>query len=289
MTRSALQLLLNIVSALSAAVTIFVAIRSWYPQASPDAKPAILFLCIISGGLIIALIATHSIYARRARYGRVVPALNDIHAELFRLVARRRVPALVQIRMTCQYAVDHLAGIMSATTGRICAVCIKVVVAEEHDTQVFKTRTLCRNRTSIDREGQTRRVDHWVDRNTDFEDLFAEQRRYFFSNWLPWIKNYKNSSFGAYGDPPVFLPFVGGFIRHLRWPLPYRSTIVCAVRPRPSAPSDEETAQNLIGYLCVDSRRANTFSEDDDVELLQGVAESLYPVIRLIKGGQPQP
>jgi len=182
MTRSALQLLLSIISSISAAITIVVAIRSWYPQASPDAKPAILFLCIISGALIIALIATHSVYARRARYGKIIPLLNDIHAELFRLISRGVIPTVPETRATCQYVVDHLAEILSATTDRRCAVCLKVVVAEEQETQVFKARTLCRNHGSTDREAQTRRIEHWINKNTDFEDLFAEQRRYFFSN-----------------------------------------------------------------------------------------------------------
>lgn len=204
MTRSALQLLLNVASAISAAVTIFVAIRSWYPEASPDAKPAILFLCIISGGLIVALVATHYVYARRARYGGIMPLLNDIHAELFHLISKSGTPPVAEIRATCQHAVDHLPEILSATTGRRCAVCIKVVVADEHETQVFRASTFCRNHGSTDREGQTRHVEHWIDKNTDFEDLFADQRRYFFSNWLPWITAYKNSSFEAYRAP---LPF----------------------------------------------------------------------------------
>lgn len=282
MTRSALQILLNIISAISASVTIFVAIRSWYPQASPDAQPAILFLCVLCSALIVALAATNFVYARRARYGRIIPALNDIHAELYRLTFRSLSLGLSEIRGTCQHTVDQLSEIFNRTTGRRCAVCIKVVVAEEHETQVFRVQTFCRDHSSRDREGQTRRIHHWIEANTDFEDLFADQRRYFFSNWLPWVEDYKNSSFQAYRTPPD-PGFLKTLIRHAKWPLPYRSTIVCAVRPRPTTSGDEDATQSLIGYLCVDSRRARTFSEDDDVDFLQGVAESLYSVLRLIK------
>lgn len=279
--RSAGQTLINVLSIISAAVTIFVAVRSWYPQASPDAKPAILFLVVISGGLIMALIGTHTTYARTARYGRAIPNLNAIHADLFQLVSRSSSPVQAEIRSSGQRTVDHLSDILSLVSNRRCAVCVKLVTAEEHEQQ-FRATTLWRSHNSQDREAQTQRLDHWLDRNTDFEDLFADQRRYFFSNWLPGIRGYKNSSFEAYGFPPQS-HFLYGLVRHFGWTLPYRSTIVCAIRPRPAVPVDEDATQNLIGYLCVDSRRSRTFSEDDDVALLQGVAESLYPVIRFMR------
>jgi hypothetical protein len=281
--RSAWQTLINVLSIISAAVTIFVAIRSWYPEASPDAKPAIQFLILISAGLMIALFATHVTYSRRARYGRIIPSLNEIHSDLFQLVSRGGLSVAAARRATCQQAVDHLSDIFGLVTGRRCAVCVKAIVTEDHESQ-FRAQTLWRSRNSQDRENPSQRSRHWLDKNTDFEALFAEERRYFFSNWLPGIAAYKNSSFEVYGNPPDGnIPIIGGLIRGARWTLPYRSTIVCAIRPRPTHPSDEDATQDVIGYLCVDSRRSRTFSEDDDVELLQGVAELLYPIIRLMK------
>ncbi len=277
------QLLLATLTVISAAVTIFVAVRSWYPEASPDAKPAILFLFLISGGLIVALVTVNAVYARKARYGRAIPTLNQIHGDLIRLASKSQSGSGVpvsEIRATCQHTVDHLSDLFSSITGRRCGVCVKVVTAEEHESQFSVKNVLAVPQLSRpQRRSIHEKIDHWLAKNTDFEALFADQRRYFFSNWLPGFDGYKNSSFAAYREPPSRgkFPLLGTMSRHLKWTLPYRSTIVCAIRAKPVAPDDEDATQDLIGYLCVDSRRSRTFSEDDDVEVLQGIAGIALP------------
>lgn len=103
------------------------------------------------------------------------------------------------------------------------------------------------------------------------------------------MRDYKNSSFAAHGQPhnSAWI-LLSDLVRTVGWPLPYRSTIVCAIKPRPlfEAGDEDGSAQSIIGYLCVDANPINVFFEGTDVEVVQGVAEMLYPVIRLFKDGR---
>ena len=91
--------------------------------------------------------------------------------------------------------------------------------------------------------------------------------------YLPSVGGYENTSFKIYGGQPpnVRLPFVRGWW----WKLPYRSTIVAAIAPKPSQPNEYEIA----GYLCVDSNSRGTFRKDIDVALVTGIADCLYEIV----------
>jgi hypothetical protein len=91
-------------------------------------------------------------------------------------------------------------SLVSATKG---AACVKVIegnpTAQRGASVRLKVVTLCRDDLSQKREEDTARVDYWIDQNTDFEDLLSRagtpEGRYFFSNYLPRVRGYRNTSF----------------------------------------------------------------------------------------------
>ena len=66
------------------------------------------------------------------------------------------------------------------------------------------------------------------------------------------------------------------------WPLPYRSTLTCAIRHHAILGLLEQP--EAVGFLCVDSESRNVFEKRWDVELCFSIADALFhPIDQLIK------
>lgn len=277
---SFLLTLLYIVAAIATIVTAF---QAWYAKTGSEGRVAVVGVLIVAGCLLVIAVGQQLYLGRRARYAAIVPALNRIHGDLQSSLSG--AVSLDVIRNTCVKVVDELAGILLRTTGRECAVCIKVVAAEKKAKSGQPNRlrvvTLCRSRSSGDRETTSKAGAHWIDQNTDFEELFATTNRAFFENTLPFLRDYKNSSFAVYGQPfSLGIPVAGDLIRYWTWPLPYRSTLVSAILPNPTESENSESVRGLVGYLCADCRSGWAF-HSLDLDLVMGLAQSLYKTVHV--------
>ena len=194
-----------------------------------------------------------------------------------------------------QRCIDRLAQAFSLITGTQCSACIKAMESTSEFAALprdARTRpyvhTLCRDAGSIDREfgpaPEERGIyqmeeppdgfTHFIDQNTDFEHILMSTgtpKRLFFSNNLPALRGYKNSSFHYYGQPAD-----GSFRRNRTWPLPYKSTIVVPISRRSLQLNQ---AYELKGFLCVDSRSRNVFADRYDLDIMQSIGRTLVPLL----------
>jgi hypothetical protein len=260
----------------------------WFPEATPNAKLAILFLIALLGLLSVFCIWQEYRYARKARYVEALPYLNQIFLELNKFENVASVTKTEEIEYTFRRVVNRLAAALSVITGTMCSVCIKVILTDNHsDPPRPKVVTVVRDDTSLHRErgkapveewirdSDDSEVDHWIDQNTAYMQVFTQPRTpqaCFFSNYLPGEKNYLNTSFHIYGGPPQSKRAI---MRNLQWPLPYKSTIVS-----PIARAGQLRRDYIIaGYLAVDSRSRRVFNRRYDIDLVTGVADCLYSLL----------
>lgn len=142
----------------------------------------------------------------------------------------------------------------------------------------------------------TKKVNHPLDRNTDFSDLWYGRNgayRYYLSNNL--IKKFKeqqyeNTSFDIYGKPSVVS--FGAFSIVKDWKLPYRSTIVWPIRYIPGSekwppdelkPDEKVSGAEIWGFLCIDCNSSNAFDDRYAPELGAGFADALYTLFAATK------
>ena len=258
-------------------IAILEAWGRWKGPATADGRFALAILSGFAGILLLALTAQEFRYGRKSRYAEILRDLGKVAHDLELVVADPQRGA-ADVQAVCKRVVDRLASIFSMASATKCAVCIKVLEGDPSAAleKVLrpKVKTLARDDSSEERDRRAAHVHHWVDQSTAFEE--AATSGYFISNYLPRLWSYKNSSFQAFGDPRnVNLPLVSALVRDLTWTLPYKSTIVVAIRPQ--APDAEH---RLAGYLCLDSRSRGAFSSRYDVDIMVGVADCLYPLVQ---------
>jgi hypothetical protein len=174
-------------------------------------------------------------------------------------------------------SLQELAKVFSDITGSKCRVCIKEVYCDDPShspkERAFKVRTLCRD--NIDEEAADReRREDYLDRNTDFEELWLDTTmKCFFSNNLTGEDYYDNSH------------WTQEMKRTKRYP--YLSTIVWPIRKvhhksdRP--PLNDQERHDTQGFLCVDSKYRHIFDESMDSELGAACADALYIVLKALK------
>ena len=183
---------------------------------------------------------------------------------------------------------NRLATAFSLITGTRCSTCIKyleIVGSATTPPINLEVVTLVRDDTSQSCGRANRSVRDSLASNTGFLQIQSTAREYFYSNYLPAVLDYKNSSFERYGYPvPQNLsrgtayPFAL-VSRDISWHLPYKSTIVVPISSR----LYESTAQQrkvTSAYLCIDSMARFPFRPRHDVELLKNVAQLLYPTVK---------
>lgn len=175
-------------------------------------------------------------------------------------------------RSQLSYVLDKLLNAYSHIATGHCRVAIKVI--EERDGAFF-AYTLIRDTHSlrtcqVDDERRYRDGRDPLEDNDDFKMIFSDEDRYFFSNDLKKLYHYNSTSFATYGQ----------YKKGERWPLPYRSTFVWPIR-QGAAPNLVITTKRCIGFLAVDSTRANAFSESVDFHLGAAVADALFHPLML--------
>ncbi len=269
-----------LVSLASSLCTIVLAWSNWAGKTSPDGRMGILVLSSFALALLVLSVLQEFRHARKSRYAETLSYLNQIVVD----IQHASIPGTQnpeEIRQVCRHVVNTLAAAFSLVTSTRCSVCIKVLEADLDARPLRpKVTTLCRDDASMADRTPDHSVNHWVDQNTDFEQLHVgagTPRRYFFSNRLSGVRGYKNTSFDLYGKPwDVGPPVFCDILRDVLWPLPYRSTMVVPISPGPSATGRRSS---LAGYLCVDSRSRGAFRRRFDLDLITGVATCLFAMV----------
>lgn len=217
-------------------------------------------------------------WGRNSKYGQALSIINEGLEGVHEL--NRQNPsvekAVTEFRALC----DDAAKAFSLVTGTNCCISIKVLIWDEDTYRNIKLRTVtfCRDSYSQKKRLENRNVKHWLDGNQDFlqivESLNTPSNHVFFSNILPFLYDYRNTSFQVYGSPQLarsdLLPFMV-LLRYWMWTLPYRSTIVVPIAPR-----RRRTDEDLIGFLTVDSPKIFAFRRGYDVDLMYSIADSIY-------------
>lgn len=161
-------------------------------------------------------------------------------------------------------AATAMSATFSTTTGTPCRITVKQIV-EADDDQPLGVRDL--TRSDPHRISRTRDL---ISANTDFLTLLQGEEHYFRCNDIQQLRDtsdYANSHATA-GRP-----------------LPYQSTIVWPIRKVLDDPLLAEALgafsdwQDLIGFLCVDSKEPQAFT-DADVQTGAAMADTLYTVLR---------
>jgi hypothetical protein len=164
-----------------------------------------------------------------------------------------------------------ISAAMGLITGVRCRVCIKELLGHgtkyPYELDDLYVVDYCRDDRFADPETPGSR--DWVKDNTDFEALLrrAEPPK-FVSNDIHDVPGYKNSHFAP------------GMREY-----PYRSVMVLPIRRRLSSPLTAEQVksltpeQDVIGFLCIDSKEPDVFDERLDVEFAAVFADAAYPML----------
>lgn len=160
-----------------------------------------------------------------------------------------------------------------------CSVSIKLMVYEQSSSgkEKLEVITLCRDRHNIGRrEPQNNTIKHYVHNNTCFskivELLPRNEGRYYLNNDLVADSGYENSSSQYYGALPNRRNYDD---RAKEWPLPYKSELVA-----PIMPIKESEKQLIKGFFCVDCVNSNAFNDKYDPDLVLGIADGLFNILK---------
>jgi hypothetical protein len=257
----------------SAVIAVYEYVLKELNLLNQDATAGVIFLGALSFLLYSQLVYVRLKSDRQIRYGQTLSMINDGFSLIHELEgvdgelgADKFMPAFTSL---C----EKLAHVFSMITATACRVTIKTVVFDEPSGRP-EVKTFCRSNKSNFTSDKSR---HWIDKNTDFSDIFEKigdiRGGFFMSNRLPFLFDYQNTSFEICGKPSS-----NPLLRLWKWPLPYKSTIVV-----PICPETNPTTENLVGFLCVDSKAIGAFKKEYDVDLLMGVASGLYNLMSRLR------
>jgi hypothetical protein len=181
---------------------------------------------------------------------------------------------------------DRFANVFVSLTSTYCRTSIKLTYEEKGQLYFY---TLTRDTGSeqklreMDRQRSNSNHDP-LERNSQFARLFSadEERWHFVCNDLCREHGFSTTSMTAYKrgyGEMVEKVGVLDWLRNKKWPLPYRSTIACAIRQGRFDGADTLDPV-VIGFLTIDSESRNVFVERWDVQIAFAVADALYHPLR---------
>jgi hypothetical protein len=253
------------------------------------------FILVGFASLLGGSIGREFYVSRKERYANIFDRVDAVTATLRDLTTyldeisihdeANKEQIRIDVRNELSSALDNIGELFSMVTGTTCRVAIKCCFFENDDVYVY----------TITRDGRSNKLNYKKDRqrfesrsdsigdNEDFFSIFYNDTRYYIENNLANKRNYANSSFAQYGEPPERIGLFGGILNaSIRWPLPYKSTMVFAI--------EQLAAENLsfeelgcIGFLAIDSAFGNVFKPRFDGPLGASLANAFFsPLIRYV-------
>lgn len=237
----------------------------------------VVWLILLSTSLIFLVYVQEKRVGRRTRYALATGATHgaEHHIRDAEAGILNRDADFDETVRLLRPALNEVSVAFSVITGSPCRACVKQVYYERDDLtsraprienssdlRDVRVATLCRD--DVSRGSGTADEPHFVSDNTDFELLFLDRDHYkwYWSNDLTKENPYKNSSWKA-GRPKE-----------------YRSTCVWPIQ---KTDDTEQGKHDTLGFLCVDSNDVNIFDPHIDFHVGAQVADSLYPLLRLLR------
>ena len=227
-------------------------------------------------------------FLRMKRYAVAYKLINEAFSGAHRLSDDpQKMQDFDKVLEALQEFCTKISETFTFITRQKTGVCIKVLYGDEQMNAYVNT-------LSRDKESQEnpKRIcnagnepKHYISENSDFKYIidnnnnYGVKYRYFMSNYLPMMEDYRNTSANLSTLPTQSFPFIREIRRYIKWPLPYKSTISVPIVPL----SDKKLNQiQLLGFLCVDSNSIRTFSSNYDVNIMRGIADGFYPIMKKI-------
>ena len=259
--------------------------------ANDDIKSMFIYivLCIVAVSMIFAIIVAirseqNDKMKEAKKYSQgfhdILHLIRDCYGDLMGVTENETYKRPFDFRKYMTENVMKITNILSdnlteATHNKVRA-CVKVfdfIENEETDKDKMKLITLARSGISnVNNMISEHHMHIMLNENTDFEYIFdikegynEERKHFFISDDLIKLYNkgkYKNSN--------------------NKWKELYRTTIVMPIRFLINPEEDNNTEKSyydIIGYLCIDSKKKNLFSIKNRgfiIEYLEGIADILY-------------
>lgn len=206
-------------------------------------------------------------------YGNILLTLKEISARINWLKKQDEIGDehfMAIMLFICQ----KLKEIFDKKSGSNCSISIKVGVLDSVLTMETQVKNLCRDSGASRIRDTTPYKDakHYVAANTCFNVILGNKKGnrrdklYYINNNIPEMDalgHYHNSSKGCYGEDGM---------------LAYQSEMVVPIIP---LHTDQEEIPEILGFLCVDCNRTNTFDEGHkyDLTILQTVANGICDIM----------
>lgn len=270
-----------------ATIVIATAYSSLWPDSTSRESLLLGAFLVYFAVLLIFLILFTFKFARKSRYSEATKCLHSaLHAsrDAYHYLDWCKSDDHKKIQFNekqlCSYMKTTLTSIADAftiVTGVRCRCSIKVL-GQDDKNQLF-VKTLARDevsRTECKQKDSSETNAHLVSLNTDFCEITEGNLDYFFVGNLTKYVNYTNTSMKKHN----------GF-RGKKWTLPYKSTIVWPIRyvydefetGNGNDTNENDTNEDLYGFLTVDSSSMNAFIERYDVQMGALLADALFPVL----------
>lgn len=287
----------NIVLGVLSALTGIASFVLGYYKLNDQGVVGVFFIGLIAVWFLVQNIFLTAKYRKYAGYAEIFDEINLGFSALHEIEHEvERELSVKEITQRLENLCTHLATGFKQVKGHRCGVCIKIISYgkdPQGKEQRPKARTLCRdeysNKSQTRPSGDTDRLEHWLDQNTDFKFILktVEDHKltpYYLGNDLPLIEGYENTRLPVTGWPPKRLFLIGRWNRIWNWPLTYKSTLVVPLLPLDGS---SHTMEKVRGFLCIDSERRVAFNKQQDVEILRGVADGLYSKIDKLRKRLP--
>lgn len=218
-------------------------------------------------------------------YGEAIIILKDIFAKIHYARKDNKIDKdeLTKILM---FLCNKLKELFEKRLNHNYSVCIKVLGPEVNLTEInpqTQVSTLCRDFKSWKSRSQPQTVKHNIFENSCFLDIFHNianvSKAHYLNNDLTEDRYYKNTSFQIYGEIPEEVTTIEERKKH--WRLPYKSELVVPITPLEI--DEDQRKHNFLGYLCVDCSDEEAFHSKYDTQMLKGVADGIYDIIKLHK------
>lgn len=256
--RSGLGTVADVISVLSALATTWALLNGPVPQA---------ILAILLGLIALSFMALSfhlqrqqamelAKERRRSRHSHSAAAVAESATTLRDATANLALGAAADaFNEPAKQAAAKMAEGLSSATGVKCRVVIKTIYAPG-GRQDVAVKTFVTSETSPARRKADGVID-WVKENTDFDEIFYQNRDFFLSNDLSkdLVKGYRNSHFTKEVLDATGFPYLSTLV----WPIYGPKEVV-------------GSTYDVVGFLCVDTKEAESFDEQNDVHIGQTMA-----------------
>lgn len=261
---------LEILAAATTIITAF-AVVAFHDR---DARVLFYFICALCVCLLLLMTIEEFRWHRKARFAEAQHWIHQAYHELrdaMWAVTHKQNDYVIQT--TLQASLKSFAAAWSLVAGAACRVCVVELYCENAEADpkddAFCVKALCRHENLMERSGLPDKLKD----NSDFYLLWSDPtQRWFMCNDLTeeLKRGYRNSHWPAGAVAQGALDYAAACV----WPV--RKWLVRV----PSDPKSQKT-QDLVGYLCVDSRTRGIFRERYDFDLGAAYADTLYSFLTI--------